>query len=118
FDADLGMANVHIFAGINPAATLLDVIDRRASLTSVITRGPGDVDFVCGASGVGRLADLSPHVLEALGRELLRVAANFDVLVMDTGAGISNAVMQFLGLAQDTIVVATPNLAATLDAYG
>jgi len=118
FDADLGMANVHVFAGVNPKATLLDVLDRGASLESILTPAPGGIDLLCGASGIGRLADLSTSTLEALGRELLRVAADYDILLMDTGAGIAQGVMHFLGLAQDTVVVATPNLAATLDAYG
>jgi flagellar biosynthesis protein FlhG len=118
FDADFGMANVHIFAGVNPPATLLDVIDRRAAFESLITPGPEGIDVICGASGIGRMADLSAPVLDALGRELLRVAADYDVLLIDTGAGISPSVTHFFGLAQETIVLATPNLASTLDAYG
>ena len=118
FDADLGMANVHIFAGVNPPATLLDVVDGRATLDEVITPGPCGVQLICGASGIGRMAELSAPMLDFLGRELLRVAAEFDVLIMDTGAGIAPSVTHFLGLAQDTVVVATPNLASTLDAYG
>jgi flagellar biosynthesis protein FlhG len=118
FDADLGMANVHIYAGVNPTATLLDVIDRRVRLSQVLTPGPVGIQMICGASGTGRLADLKTPVLEALTRELVRVAADFDVLVMDTGAGISSAVMHFVALAQEAIVVTTPNLAAILDAYG
>ena len=118
FDADLGMANVHIFAGVNPPATLLDVVDGRATLGEVITPGPCGVQLICGASGIGRMAELSAPMLDFLGRELLRVAAEFDVLIMDTGAGIAPGVTHFLGLAQDTVVVATPNLASTLDAYG
>jgi flagellar biosynthesis protein FlhG len=118
FDGDLGMANAHIFAGVNPPATLLDIVDRRASFECVMTPGPAGIEMICGASGIGRMADLNQPVLDALGRELLRVAADFDVLVIDTGAGISPSVTQFLRLAQDTIVLATPNLASTLDAYG
>jgi flagellar biosynthesis protein FlhG len=118
FDGDLGMANVHIFAGVNPPATILDVVDGRATFECAMTPGPAGIQMICGASGIGRMADLSAPVLEGLGRELLRVAADFDVLVIDTGAGISPSVTQFLALAQDTIVVATPNLASTLDAYG
>ena len=118
FDADFGMANVHIFAGVNPQATLLDVIDGRTAMDDVITPGPAGVDLICGASGIGRMADLGTTILEALGRELLRVAATYDVLIIDTGAGISPSVTHFLGIAQETVVVATPNLASTLDAYG
>lgn len=118
FDADFGMANVHIFAGVNPQATLLDVIDGRAAMEHVITPGPAGIDLICGASGIGRMADLGAPLLEAIGREVTRVASAYDVLIIDTGAGISPAVTHFLSLAQSTVVVATPNLASTLDAYG
>jgi flagellar biosynthesis protein FlhG len=118
FDADLGMANVHIYAGVNPEVTLLDVIDGRATVEKVILPGPGGIHLICGASGNSRMSDLSASTLETLGRELLRIALDFDVLIIDTGAGISLAVTHFLGLAQETIVVATPGLASTLDAYG
>jgi flagellar biosynthesis protein FlhG len=118
FDADLGMANVHVYAGVTPRVTLLDVIEGHVPLAQALTSGPGNVQIVCGASGVSRLADLDGRAMEYLGAELRRMAAEFDVLVLDTGAGISTQVMQFLALADDVIVVATPNLAATLDAYG
>lgn len=118
FDADFGMANVHIYAGINPRTTLLDVVDGRSPLEEVIVAGPGGIQMICGASGVSRLSDLSAWSLESLGRQLLRAAADFDVLIIDTAAGISTAVTHFLSLAQDSIVLATPALASTLDAYG
>ena len=118
FDADLGMANVHIFAGVAPRGTLLDVVEGRSTLAQVLTPGPAGLQVVCGASGVAGLADLDARVIERLGRELALLADDFDVLVIDTGAGISAQVMQFLALAHEIIVVATPNLAATLDAYG
>jgi flagellar biosynthesis protein FlhG len=118
FDADFGMANVHIYTGINPRLTLLDVVDGRSTIKDVILPGPGGVQMVCGASGVGRLSDLSVSAIESLGRELLRAAAEFDMLIIDTSAGISHSVTHFLSLAQETIVLATPALASTLDAYG
>lgn len=118
FDADLGMANVHIYAGVNPKATVLDLVDGRASFSDVIVPGPGGIQMICGASGVGRLSDMTPLALEALSSELLRGAADFDVLIVDTAAGISHVVTHFLALAKDSIVLATPALASTLDAYG
>lgn len=118
FDADLGMANVHVFAGVNPRSSLIDVIDGRAQLGDIVVSGPAGVKLICGVSGIGRLAEIGAASLEMLGRELLRVAADFDVLIIDTGAGIATAVTHFLQLAHEAIVVATPNIAATLDAYG
>jgi flagellar biosynthesis protein FlhG len=118
FDGDLGMANVHVFAGVNPRASILDVIDRRITLAQAITRGGHGADFICGASGVSRLANLDQRVLHDLGRTLIQAAADYDVLVIDTGAGIGPATLHLLGLAHEIVIVATPNLAATLDAYG
>ena len=118
FDADLGMANLHVFAGVRPRGTLSDVMDGRATLAQILTEGPAGIQLICGASGVAGLADLGARRIAQLGAELVHMAAAFDVLLIDTGAGISASVIQFLALAQEIIVVATPNLAATLDAYG
>jgi flagellar biosynthesis protein FlhG len=118
FDGDLGMANVHVFAGVNPRASILDVVDRRIALDQAITQGGHGADFICGASGVSRLANLDHRILDELGRALIQTAANYDVLVIDTGAGIGPATLHLLGLAHEIVVVTTPNLAATLDAYG
>lgn len=117
-DADLGMANVHVFAGIQPRATLLDLLDGGRSLSEVVSPGPAGIDVICGPSGITRVADLDPRRIEALGRELAQCGDRYDILVLDTGAGISAQVMQFLAMAEATVVVATPNLASTLDAYG
>jgi flagellar biosynthesis protein FlhG len=118
FDGDLGMANVHVFAGVNPRSSILDVVVRRIELEQTITQGGHGVDFICGASGVSCLADLDHRALDELGRALIQTSASYDVLLIDTGAGIGPATLFFLGLAHEIVVVATPNLAATLDAYG
>lgn len=118
FDADLGMANVHVFAGIQPRGTLMDVIEGRLALLEAATPGPGGVQVLCGVSGVAEVADLDPLRIEMIGGELARCGESFDVVLIDTGAGISPQVVQFLGMAEEIVVVTTPNLAATLDAYG
>jgi flagellar biosynthesis protein FlhG len=118
FDADFGMANVHVYAGVSPKLTLLDFLDGRSTIEEVVMPGPGGIQVICGASGVARLSNLGTFALESLSGQLLRFAADFDVLIIDTAAGISPSVLHFLALAQETIVLATPALASTLDAYG
>jgi flagellar biosynthesis protein FlhG len=118
FDADLGMANAHIFAGVTPSQTLLDVLERRVALKEAVTLGPEGVRLICGASGIHWLANLDATQLGAVCRDLRLVAEDYDLVLLDTGAGISSQVMHFLGVANDIVVVTTPNLAATLDAYG
>ncbi len=118
FDADLGMANAHLFAGVTPRGTLLDVVEGRASLHQILTPGPGGTQIACGASGVTALADLGGQTIGWLAKEILGLAGIFDVVVIDTGAGISAQVTQFLQIAHEIVVVTTPNIAAILDAYG
>jgi flagellar biosynthesis protein FlhG len=118
FDADLGMANAHIFSGVQPRTTLVDVLERRATLADAVTTGPEGIGMICGASGIPWLADLEAARLAMLCRDLQYLAEGYDILLLDTGAGISAQVMHFLGMANDIVVVTTPNLAATLDAYG
>lgn len=117
-DADLGMANAHLFTGVQPQRTLLDALERRAALEEVVVTGPGRVDMICGASGIPWLADLGPQELHPFCRDLRALSERYDFLLIDTGAGISAQVMYFLGLAQEIVLVTSPDLAATLDGYG
>lgn len=118
FDADLGMANTHVFAGVDPTLTILDVVERRCDLASIITPGPAGIDLICGASGMVRLANLDAGTLRSLTQGLEAISRDYDSVVIDTGAGIAPAVTAFFEIAAEVLVVATPNLAATLDAYG
>lgn len=117
-DADLGLGNVHVFAGVTPVRTFTDLLDGKAVLDEVMIDGPGGVKYVCGESGVLRPAGLDSKLTSCLNRELAGVAGRIDVVLVDTGAGLSPQVMDFLAMADDIVVVATPNIASTLDAYG
>ncbi len=116
-DADLGLANVHVLAGVTPKVTLLDVVEGRATLDNAITDGPGGVRILCGCSGVSRMAERSKRLAAILSSELRFLATRFDRIIIDTGAGISRQVLRFLELAEDIVVIATPDLSSTLDAY-
>ena len=116
-DADMGLGNVHVFAGITPQKTVADVLEGRATVGEALQDGPGGIRVLCGASGLARIADTEVRLLEKLGSELSRLTDAFDLLLIDTGAGISAQVLHFLGLADDIVVVSTPNIASTLDAY-
>ncbi len=118
FDADMGLGNVHVFAGVAPRGTAMDLLEGRAALDQLLVSGPENVQILCGGSGNTKLADLDAGAITRLGRELERANEAFDTLIIDTGAGISSHVTHFLAMADDIIVVTTPNIAATLDAYG
>jgi flagellar biosynthesis protein FlhG len=118
YDGDFGMGNVHVFAGVDPEVTLLDVLDGRIQLRDAVLAGPAGVQLICGASGISRIASIDQRRLDNLAWQLRQLASEFDVIVLDTGAGVGREVMSLLSLADEILVVATPNLASTLDAYG
>jgi flagellar biosynthesis protein FlhG len=117
-DADLGLANAHLPLGLLPATTLDDLVRGAATLEEVVLDSAFGVRLVPGGSGSALLADLDPVRREALAAELGKLAYHTDTLVIDTAAGISSAVTRFLRLADDIVVVTTPNVAAGVDALG
>ncbi|MEZ5964385.1 MAG: MinD/ParA family protein [Planctomycetota bacterium] len=117
-DADLGLANTHILAGLKPDKTLCDYLENRASLPEVIQHGANGVKFISGGSGIKEMANLDEQ-----GRERIRTAIRdlrpyCDIILLDTGAGVSRAVTDFVALSDHTLVVTTSNFAAIADAYG
>ena len=116
-DLDLGLANVDILMNLSPRYTLAHVLAGGRSLADIVTSGPGGVRVVPGASGVPRLADLDQNGREDLLRELGELEEGADLLVLDTGAGISRNVVAFAAAADEVVVVTTPEPTSVLDAF-
>jgi flagellar biosynthesis protein FlhG len=117
-DADLGLGNVHVFAGVNPTVTLQHFLDHEVTMENALTRVNDRLWLLCGGSGVSGLASLDGRRMNRVMRHLRGLRHSLDYVIIDTGAGLSQQVLSFLMQAQEVIVVTTPNIAATLDAYG
>ncbi|MFH1022426.1 MAG: MinD/ParA family protein [Planctomycetota bacterium] len=117
FDADLGLANVDVILGIEARANLSHVVGGRARLSDVAVPLPGGLTVVPAASGVGGMADLDAAGRDRLLAELETLEARAEVMILDTGAGISQAVMPFVLHADEILVVTTPEPTALADAY-
>ena len=116
-DADLGLGNIDVMLGLNPKLTLQHVIDGSHSLEDVMVEGPKGVRIVPAASGVQRMAELSPGEHGALIRAFSELSFDLDVLLVDTAAGISDSVISFTRAAQDVVVVVCDEPASITDAY-
>lgn len=116
-DADLGLANADILLGVDPEHTLHDHIVGGLPLAQVVTRSPHGLDFVPAASGHDELAALDEARLAALGGGLARLAQGYDLLVIDTPAGIGREVMSALRSSRVVLVVVTPDPTSITDAY-
>ena len=118
FDADLGMANLDVLLGISPQHTLVDVIHDRKRLDEVIFPISENLELIPGGSGISELANLPAERMENLLGRLSEIEGRSEILLIDTGAGISRQVLDFVLAAHEVIVVTTPEPTAITDAYG
>jgi flagellar biosynthesis protein FlhG len=116
-DADFGLANVEILLGVAPKHNVGDVINGNIDIESALTTGPLGLMFLSGGSGLSSLSDLTDNQLMRLTDGFIRLDDLADFIIIDTRAGLSNAVTNFIRAASDTIVVTTPDPTAIADAY-
>lgn len=116
-DADLGLANVDVLLGLTPSHTLADVLAGTHSLSEVLLTGPGGIKIVPAASGLQRMAHLSEAEHAGLITAFSELSQQLDVLIIDTAAGISDAVVSFARAANEVMVVVCDEPSSITDAY-
>lgn len=116
-DADLGLANIDIIYGLNPKHTIDEIIKGEKDLSQIIVKGPEGVAVIPASSGVQELSHLTEGQKMNLLNEFDSLSHMFDILLIDTGAGISSNVIYFNLAAQEKIVVVTPEPTSITDAY-
>ncbi|MGI5172188.1 MinD/ParA family protein [Treponema sp. OMZ 840] len=116
-DGDLGMANVNVLLGISPKANLLDVINNRRRMSEIITDTEFGFQFIPGANGFSRIANLSNAEMDFFASEFTTLSSA-DIIIIDTGAGIAQNVLGLLAAADEVYVVTTPEPTSITDAYG
>lgn len=118
FDGDLGLANVDVQLGLMPKRDLNDVIRGRLGLDRVIQPfEDGKFDIVAGRSGQASLSALPSQRLALLRDQLVEVAAQYDVVIADLGAGVDRTVRMFSASSACTLLVTTDEPTALTDAY-
>lgn len=116
-DADLGLANVDVLLGLNAKHTLEDVLAGRCGLLDVMLLGPGGIRIIPASSGTQRMAQLSPLEHAGLIHAFSEISEQIDVLLIDTAAGISDAVINFVRAANEVLVVVCDEPSSITDAY-
>lgn len=117
FDADFGLANVEIMFGAIPRYNLSDLIYRGKALQEIITPGPMDVGFISGGSGITGVNNLTRDQLRFLVQSLSELDSLADIIIIDTGAGISDSVLEFVTASPEVLLVVTPEPSSMTDAY-
>lgn len=116
-DADLGLANLDVVLNLHPKVTLHDVFTGKSPLQDAIIQAPGGFSVLLAGSGMVEYSRLTPEVRHQFLNVIQTLAPRFDVILLDTGAGISDVVLFSISLASEVIIVATPEPTSLTDAY-
>ena len=116
-DADLGLANLDVVLNLYPKITLHDVFTGKASLEDALLAGPGGFSVLLAGSGMVEYSHLTPEIRAKFLEVVETMAPRFDVVLLDTGAGISDVVLFSVSMADEVMIVATPEPTSLTDAY-
>lgn len=116
-DADFGLANIEIMFGTVPKHNLCDLIYQGKSIKEIITWGPMEVGFISGGSGIAGMSNLSRDYLAYIIQNLTELDAMADIIIVDTGAGIADAVLEFLVASEEILLMTTPEPTSITDSY-
>ena len=116
-DADLGLANLDLMLNLSARLTLHDVFTGQATLDEAIWPAPGGISALLAGSGMLEYSRLTPELCDKLLAVLSQVRQRFDHVILDTGAGLSDVVLFTVGLADEVLIVVTPEPSSLADAY-
>jgi flagellar biosynthesis protein FlhG len=116
-DADLGLANLDVVLNLQPRTTLHEVFTGEATLEEAVVDAPGGFQVLLAGSGLIEYSRLTPPVREQLAQLIDTVRPRYDRVLIDTGAGLSDIVLYAVSLADEVLVIATPEPTALADAY-
>jgi flagellar biosynthesis protein FlhG len=116
-DADLGLANVNVMLNMIPKYNLYHVIKKQKTIREILVETEYGIAIVAGASGFSQIANMSDQERRDFISEL-DTLSGADIIIIDTSAGVSSNVLDFIAAADDAIIVTTPEPTAITDAYG
>lgn len=116
-DGDFGLANVDVLMNISCRHSIYDVIEKGRPIHDIIVRCPGGIDLLPASSGILAMSALPTAAKAVLLGAFDELTFEYDVLIIDTGAGIHGDVLWLNSLADEVIVVTTPEPTAITDAY-
>ncbi|MFP3088723.1 MinD/ParA family protein [Treponema sp. TIM-1] len=116
-DADLGLANVNVMLNMVPKFNLYHVIRKQKTMKEILLETEYGISIVAGASGFSKIANLSETERQNFINELDSLS-NADIIIIDTSAGVSSNVLDFIAAADDAVIITTPEPTAITDAYG
>lgn len=117
FDMDIGMGNIDILMGNGSERTIVDFFQKGFSLKEVITNGPEGLSYISGGTGLTNLFSMNNRQFERFTNEFAMIQYEYDYIIFDLGAGISQESSRFLMCVDEIITITTPEPTSIMDAY-
>lgn len=116
-DADIGLSNIEILSGVSLNNSLSDIIFSDKDIFDIMGNGPEGVKIISGGSGLKELKLFDDNNIPRLMNEIEKLQSTFDYILIDTGAGISSSVIDFIMTSSEVIVICTPDPTSLMDSY-
>ena len=116
-DADIGMANVDILMGLTSTYSLKHVMEGKCQIEDAIVNTPSGINVLTGISGEEDFMNVSSDEVQRLLSASSHLEQNYDIIIIDIGAGAHSDVLNFIMAADQTLIVLTPEPTAIMDAY-
>ncbi|MCM3704178.1 MULTISPECIES: MinD/ParA family protein [Cytobacillus] len=117
FDLDIGMGNVEILMGRSAQYSIADFIKKDIPLKNIISEGPFGLNYIGGGTGLSHILKLDDMQISRFTGELSQLIRNYDYIILDMGAGITEESAKFILSAQEVAVITTPEPTSITDAY-
>ena len=116
-DADFGLANIEIMFGMSPKYTLADLLFKDKNIEDIIIKGPEDISFISGGSGISELNNLTKDQLKKFMDQASLLFKNYDTVIIDTAAGINDNILDFIFSSKEVILLVTKEPTSITDGY-
>ncbi|ABV68170.1 ATP-binding protein [Aliarcobacter butzleri RM4018] len=116
-DADIGLANMQVLFDIKPQYTLFEYINGQKNLSEVILQTKyKNISLIAGKSGYQYASGTNSFVFTRLVNDIISLN-QFDILIVDTGAGLNDYVKEFLSISENILAITTTDPSALTDVY-
>lgn len=116
-DADLGLANIEVLLGVIPRYNLSHVLTGKKDMVEIIEENEDGIQFISGGSGINELMFLDKEKITQFASNISQLEQITDFILIDTSAGITDAVLSFCRLAHEIVFITTPEPTSITDAY-
>lgn len=117
FDMDIGMGNIDILMGVTPNYTIVDMFESDLKLTDIIEKGSNNLSYIAAGTGLSKIFKLDNDKFELFITQLEEIIEDFEYIIFDMGAGITEESTQFILAVNELFVIATPEPTSITDAY-